>query len=139
MTHIQDQKLQDYVFSGSPYLHPDDQAHLLICQVCKAKADTYTWMNQHMMQMEGPPLQSRVYESIQHQLLKGVKPKLKLPWHIPLTTFATGIVLFFLPKIEFGYELPIQLSLGIAAAAVIIGIEIKYEELVYKQKIKQVQ
>ncbi len=139
MTHLTDQVLQDYIFSASPYLHPQDQAHLLVCGACKARLETYTRLHQHLKQIEGPTLQPKVYESIHKSLIPSLKPKFNLPWHIPLTAFIVGVVLFFMPKIDFGYELPIQLSLGIAAAAVVIIIEIKYVESVYKQKIKQVQ
>lgn len=139
MTHLTDQKLQDYIFSSTPYLHPEDQAHLSGCSECKSRLESYSWMHHHLRQMEDPALHPRVYESIYHQLTRKEKPAIKIPWHIPLTTFAAGIVLFFLPKVDFGYELPIQLSLGIAAAAVIIGIEIKFIELIYKQKINQVR
>ncbi len=138
MTHLTDQILQDYIFSASPYLHPKDQAHLLVCGECKARLETYTWIHQHLKQAEGPALQPNVYESIQDRLLPRQRPKFSLPWHIPFITFIIGVGLFFLPEIDFGYDLPIQFSLGIAAAAVVIIIEIKYVELVYKQKIKQI-
>jgi hypothetical protein len=138
MTHLTDQILQDYIFSDSPYLHPKDQAHLLVCGDCKARLETYSMIHQHLKQTESPALQPRVYESISSRLIPVSKPKFSLPWYIPLTTFIVGLLLFFLPKIDFGYELPVQLSLGIAAAAVVIIIEIKYLETVYKQKIKQV-
>ena len=138
MKHLTDQTMQDYIFSAAPYLHPEDQAHLLVCGECKAKWDTYTWMHQHLKQTEVQDVQPNVYESIRNRLSPGLKTKFNLPWHIPVTTFIAGVLLFFFPKIDFGYELPIQLSLGIAAAAVLILIEIKYVEAVYKQKIKQV-
>lgn len=138
MTHLTDQILQDYIFSASPYLHPKDQAHLQVCGACKARLETYTWIHQHLEQTESPALQPNVYESIQDRLLPRLKPEFNLPWRIPFITFIIGVGLFFLPKIDFGVDLPIQLSLGIAAAAVVIIIEIKSVELVYKQKIKQV-
>ena len=138
MTHLTDQILQDYIFSASPYIHPKDQAHLLVCGECKARLETYTWIHQHLKKTESPALQPNVYESILSRLIPDLKPKFNLPWHIPLAAFAAGIILFLLPHIEFGYEIPLQLGLGIAFAVVISCIEIMHIELIYKQKIKQI-
>lgn len=139
MTHLTEETVQDYIFSDSPYLGPEDQAHVLICEACKSKIESYKLLQHQFRRMEDPLLQPGVYESIQNQLSGKVRTDLKLPWHIPLAALTMGIILFLLPKIEFGSELPLQLGLGIAVAIVISCIEIKHIELIYKQKIKQVQ
>lgn len=138
MTHLTEETIQDYMFSDLPYLGPEDQAHLLVCEACKSKMESYKLLQHQFRLMEDPPLQPGIYEAIQKQSVDQIRTDLKLPWHIPLAALAMGIILFFLPKIEFGSELPLQLGLGIAVAIVISCIEIKHIEWIYKQKIKQV-